>query len=86
MDPYDKLMLTKVSKIEVTTDLMARTIQTNGSNTVNFPLTYSFLHKSPELKEFPLCSIEAFDVVDQKLKPDTDFFNIVVSILFSCIY
>ncbi|XP_043483461.1 uncharacterized protein LOC122511951 [Leptopilina heterotoma] len=81
LHPYDKMLLSKVTKIEVTTDLLARrSNQTNGSNTSNLSTTYSFLHKSPELSDFPLNDMETFDKVEKKLEQDTDFFDIVVSI------
>ncbi|XP_043476132.1 uncharacterized protein LOC122508852 isoform X2 [Leptopilina heterotoma] len=78
---YQKVMLTKVTKIEVSVDLLGRMAKSNGSNTIVNDVTYSFMHKGEELKMFPLKSKEDFDRTDPKLVLDSELYKIVYSAL-----
>ncbi|XP_043476078.1 uncharacterized protein LOC122512028 isoform X1 [Leptopilina heterotoma] len=81
LDAYQKVMLTKVTKIEVSVDLLGRMAKSNGSNTIVNDVTYSFMHKGEELKMFPLKSKEDFDRTDPKLVLDSELYKIVYSAL-----
>lgn len=77
----------KSTKIDVTTELISRTIQTNGSNTVKDNLIYSFRYKDEDLKLFPINDEQTFNTVEARLQSDSHFFTTVVSIfVFNSLY
>lgn len=73
-------MLTKMTKIEVSVELIGSLIKTMNINSEN--KTYSFLNKDEDLKSFPLTSKQHLDEIDKKLDEDSPVFSKVVSNLF----